>query len=155
PPYWRAVEWEERSEGAPPFLAVLAFLSLVAERMAREGGFGANNYYGRLCQTLGLDGLDERTRIRVSHSYMKYGRGLWHRLNEWIDEGGGRRGKPTAFAFDYRVHVGIPMSQALVRKADREALLQLFLTYRLQPGQVISRTDMLRLLRDWLPAAPI
>ena len=60
---------------------------------------------------------------------------------------------PTAYAFDYRVHVGVPVSQALVRESDRLALQDLFAAYRLRPRQSISRSDMVRLLEDWLPGS--
>ena len=130
-------------------------LSLVAERMVRTATFRANNYYGRLCETLGLEGREGPTKHRVTRSFRDYVRSLWRLLNDWIEAGEGLRGKPTAFAFDHRVHVGPPISQALVREADRRALLQMFLTYRFQPGDVISRADMARLLKDWLPTAPI
>jgi hypothetical protein len=154
--YRRTIQWEYgKGDSLPPFLALLAFFSLVAERMAHDGGFSSSNYYGRLCEILALDGREGPTKQQVVRGYMDYASPLWRALNRWIEAGDGVRGKPTAYAFDFRVHVGLPISQALVREGDRRALLHLFLTYRLQPGQVISRSDMTRLIEDWLPTAPV
>jgi hypothetical protein len=141
--------------GTPPFLALLAFFSLVAERMRTDSKFRATNYYGRLCSMLGLPGQSGPVKTRVTRNYMEQAPLLWRLYNNWIEEGDGKRGKPTAYAFDYRVHVGVPISQALVQERDRRKFPEFFHTYRLQPGQVISRSDMARLLSDWLPAASI
>lgn len=150
-----AREWGNRRLGPPPFLALLAFLSLVAEQMRTDAHFSGNNYYGRLCSILGLDGSDGPVKTRIVRSYAEHVAPLWRLYNDWIRAGGGVRGKPTAFAFDHRVHVGIPLSQALVRQQDRRKLVDLFLSYRLQPGQAVSRGDMKRLLADWLPHASV
>jgi hypothetical protein len=139
----------------PPFLALLAFFSLVAEQMRTDSKFRASNYYGRLCSMLGLPGRDGPVKTKIVRSYMEQATLLWRLYNEWIEEDVATRGKPTAFAFDYRVHVGVPISQAVVRERDRRKFREFFLTYRLQPGQVIARTDMARLLKDWLPGAPL
>jgi hypothetical protein len=148
----RARAWERTGrEGTPPFLALLAFLSLVAEGMRSDQDFRASNYYGRLCKALDLDPRDERIRNRVARHFRRDSHELWGFLNAWLEDNDGRLGLPTAYAFDYRVHVGIPMSQALVRESDRVALRELFEVYRLRPGQALARSDMARLLEDWIP----
>src|SRR5207247_8366453 len=43
------------AKDAPPFLAVLALLSVVAEKMRSDEQFRASNYYDRLCQALDID----------------------------------------------------------------------------------------------------
>ena len=142
-------------DGTPPFLAALAFLSLIAEGMRGDGEFRASNYYGRLAIALGVDPNDERSRSKIIRGFMNESHVLWSALNSWLEDNDGRFGLPTAYAFDYRVHVGVPMSQALVREADRLALRDLFSAYRLKPGQSLSRDDMLRILADWLPSSTV
>jgi len=152
----RAKAWVSSGRiGIPPFLALLAFFSLVAERMRTDSKFSASNYYGRLCSMLGLPGDAGPAKTKVQNNYMHQVPPIWSMYNEWVDADKGARGRPTAFPFDSRVHVGVPISQALVRESDRGKLWELFLTYRLQPGQQIAPSDMARLLRDWLPAASV
>jgi hypothetical protein len=146
---WR----QEGSHGTPPFLAVLAFLSLVAEGMRTDEVFRSSNYYGRLENALGVEG--ERSHSKIVRGFMEESHVLWASLNSWLEDHEGRLGLPTAYAFDYRVHVGVPMSQALVTAGDRVVLRDLFVAYRLRPGQTLSRSDMVRLLQDWLPASRV
>ena len=80
---------------------------------------------------------------------------LWNTLNRWLEEGNGRRGLPTAVAFDHRRFIGLPLSQALVRAQDRTKLPNLFAQFGLQPGQRISVQAMQQLLEDWLPRSQI
>jgi hypothetical protein len=142
-------------QGPPPVVAVLALLSLIAEQMTTDVDFRASNYYGRFLRTLGYSSQDPRLRQKVVRCFAEESHVLWAGLNDWLGDDPKVRGTPTAYAFDYRVHVGVPMSQALVRDADRVALHDLFADYRLSPGQPIPHTDMVRLLRDWLPQSSL
>lgn len=148
--------WINRGRvGTPPFLALLAFLSSIAEEMRSDERFAANNYYGRLCERLNLDpeGAD---RDRVARWFRAETPLFWRELNGWLEASEGRLGTPTAFALDpHFKYVGVPISQALVRERDRHVLPDLFTRYRLGPGTRLSRSDMLRFLEDWLPQAPI
>ncbi|MBO9533547.1 MAG: hypothetical protein J7513_11305 [Solirubrobacteraceae bacterium] len=152
----RLAEWSRAGrQGPPPVIGVLALLSLVAEQMAADEEFRASNYYGRFLRTLGYSAEDSNLRQKVVRCFGEETHVLWAALNGWLAEDPGTRGVATAFAFDYRVHVGLPMSQALVREADREALTDLFTEFRLSPGQRLERVDMLRLLQKWLPVASV
>lgn len=149
-------EWiAESGREPPPVIAVLAFLSLVAERMRSDGDLQATNYYGRFAQTLNEDPQDRSLRQKVMRGFGDESHLLWSALNDWLEADPETRGYPTAFAFDYRVHVGRPMSQALVRERDRLALREMFNELRLTPRQEMARTDMKRLLGDWLPGSAI
>lgn len=141
--------------GPPPVVAVLALLSFVAEQMVGDAEFRSSNYYGRFLRTLGFSPEDRNLHQKVVRCFGAEAPVLWAALNDWLAEEPSTRGIATAFAFDYRVHVGVAMSQALVREADRAALVDLFLTFRLAPGQRLERADMARLLRGWLPSAPV
>ncbi|MGH7717301.1 MAG: hypothetical protein ACREON_00445 [Gemmatimonadaceae bacterium] len=151
----RELEW--RSDGGtatPPFLAVLGFLSLVAEGMRTDEKFRVSNYYDRLAIALGVE-TEKSAKPKIVRCFMDESHVLWAALNSWLEDHEGRLGLPTAHAFDYRVHVGVPMSQALVSAGDRLVLRELFVAYRLRPGQSLSRSDMLRLIEDWLPASSV
>jgi hypothetical protein len=152
----RAMAWIiEGRKSPPPFLALLAFLSSIAEEMRSDERFAANNYYGRLCQRLELepDGAD---RDRVARCFRAETALFWRELNAWLDANDGGLGLPTAYALDPHLkYVTVPISQALVREHDRQLLPDLFARYRLAPGTRLSRSDMLRFLEDWLPQAPI
>jgi hypothetical protein len=144
---WRRGE----RDSPPPIVAVLAMQSLVAEGMRADGDLRASNYYGRFLQALGLEVHDERMYSKVVRGFGADSGELWGALNRWIAEDSDVRGIPTAYSFDYRVHVGLPMSQALVRASDRSAIRTLFSDLGLRPGQAIAVEDMVRLLEAWLP----
>ncbi len=145
--------WRRRSERdtPPPIVAVLAFQSLVAEGMRGDQEFRASNYYGRFLQAVDRDPDDRRLRSKVVRGFGADSGELWSALNRWIAEDSDTRGIPTAYSFDYRVHVGLPMSQALVRASDRSAIRSLFSDLGLRPGQGIAVEDMIRLLEASLP----
>ena len=145
--------WErEGSSAAPPCIGILAVLSLVAERMKQAEGFAGSNYYGRLLQALHI-GVEFRDR--VGRDFRRDTPLLWNALNAWLEDCGGRRGLPTAVAFDRRRFIGLPLSQALVRYQDRLRLPTMFAQFGLQPGQRISVTTMQELLAEWIPNSQI
>ena len=57
---------------------------------------------------------------------------------------------PTAAILDRRVYISFPLSQALVRVADRVRLYEAFVEYGLAPGRRIAAAEMRRYLDDWL-----
>ena len=136
----------------PPFLALLAFFSLVAEQMRSDDQFRANNFYGRLAQALRIQ--DSSLQDKVHRDYQGIGGLLWDGLNSWLTSNKGRLGLPTAFAFDWRSHVGKPMSQALVSEQDRRRFKEAFIDFGLEPGRV-ALTEMEELLDDWLPHSSV
>ena len=149
----RAVQWErEGSSSPPPCIGVLAVLSLVAERMEQTEEFAGSNYYGRLLQALNIDG---EFRDQVGRDFRKETPLLWNTLNRWLEDSNGRRGLPTAVAFDRRRFIGLPLSQALVRAQDRTKLPVLFAQFGLQSGQRISVQAMQDLLSEWIPGSQV
>lgn len=134
---------------SPPCLALLAFFASIAEEMRADESFASTNYYGRLGLALGLESEDEiRT---LGRDFRTYSTVFWDALNSWLEEADGEFGLPTAFAFDRRRFVSIPISQALVREKDRIRLIQCFDNFGLRPGQRLASSDMERVLADWLP----
>jgi hypothetical protein len=153
----RLRRWQQtRSEGPPPCLAMVAFFSLAAEGMRSDETFRSNNYYARLCQRLGFDPKrDQKAAKKIESDFRRDSLELWGGLNSWLLDHDGALGTPTAFSFDWRSYVGVPISQALLREEERLELRDLFVEYRLRPGQQVAASDMLRLLREWVPKADV
>jgi hypothetical protein len=135
----------------PPTLALLALLSLAAEAMRGGEGMSANNYYGRLCELLEVS--DQSLKDKIQRDYRKCAEELWGSLNDWLLAWEGERGLPTAEALGHR-HIGLPISQALVRAGDRRRLRDFFTATGLPPGGAVTPADMERLLGTWIDHEP-
>lgn len=153
----RLRRWQQsRSDEAPPCLAVLALFSMAAEGMRGDETFRSNNYYARLSQCVGINPKAHATAAkRVESEFRRDSLELWNGLNAWLHDHDGALGLPTAYSFDWRSYVGVPISQALLREEERLELRKLFDAYRLRPGQQLAASDMLRLLQEWLPRADV
>lgn len=137
----------------PPFVGLLAFFSLVAESMVSDGRFRNTNYYGRMAQALDIEG-DRRVNSKIHRDFGSQSHMFWEALNQYIFASNGRLGMPTAYAFDSRVHVSIPVSQALVREDDRVRFSDLFSRQRLTAGS-FPADEMLDLIKDWIPSSSV
>lgn len=135
----------------PTSLALLAVLSLAAGQMDASDGMAAHNYYGRLQSLLGL--VDGETQHRLQSGYMYAAEHLWAPLNQWLVAWDGSRGVPTAYAVGQR-YIGLPMSQALVRRRDRNVMHRIFAAESLPPGYRMGTADMERLLDLWAGRVP-
>ena len=104
-------------------------------------------------------GLDDQQKIRFINAYRKVHDGratsdiLWGSLNLWLELHEGNRGLPTAFA-DRHAHVGLPMSQALVREVDRRKFKTMFATYGFAPGTTLPAAEMAEVIHDWMSHVP-
>lgn len=132
----------------PPFIGILGFFSWVAETMKANDLYKATNYMDRLCDLLDVDVQESKARDRIKRNFRKQTPCLWNELNTWLEDHEGSLGLPTAYPFDSRVYVGIPISQALVREHDRQSLKELFYEYRLEPSQRLPIEDMVDLLKE-------
>jgi hypothetical protein len=139
----------------PPTLGLLAVLSLAAENMRHAEGKSANNFYGRLSELLNLTPEQEKW---FTDAYRKNPDGspvserLWGSLNSWLERLEGNRGLPTAYA-DGHAHVGLPLSQALVRETDRDKFSELFASYGLPPHCSLPASEMEELIAEWMSRA--
>lgn len=133
----------------PPVLALLAVFSLAAERMAAADGLVSHNFYGRLRECLGI-APDVK---EIEDAYRGVAETFWGALNRWLTELDGLRGTPTAYAISHR-YVGLSVSQALIRKADRDRLITFFQTYGLAPGMEVPPAALEPLLDSWITRAP-
>jgi hypothetical protein len=143
----RLKKWNINSGEPPPVVTLLALLSLAAEDMRQSDHFAANNYYDRLMPLLGVDSPDDKRR--VINSYRRVSFDLWESLNGWLEDLHGDRGLPTAYAYSH-AHVGRPLSQALIRAADRDKLGEFFGELGLEPRSRLSPLDMEPLLAEWM-----
>ncbi|MBF6325721.1 hypothetical protein [Nocardia cyriacigeorgica] len=144
----RTQKWPVRSVEPPPCLAFLALTVVAAEDMGNtDEGLAATAYYARLARLLGLDDADSALR----RHYQRDAELLWKRVNRWLENLEGERGLPTAFALTHR-YVGLPMSQALVREADRQRFPAMFNQFGLGPGMRLSPDDVATYLDIWLTA---
>lgn len=134
---------------APPVLPVLAVLSLAAEQMAKGDGFVSHNFYGRLRGLLDLPQDDND----IVAAYRKVAERYWGALNSWLNEWGGQRGLPSAYALGHR-YIGLPISQALVRKTDRERLVHFFLRFGFAPGSDVPPSELETVLDLWMKEVP-
>ena len=119
--------------------------------MGGDSAFAANAYYPRLFRLLRID--DSNQQRRIESAYRKQAENLWRGLNEWLSATDGRFGSPTAYALSHR-YIGLPLSQALVRSADRRQFPLMFHRFGLPPGGEISPADMEQLIDSWLQMRP-
>lgn len=144
--------WQKarRTTDPPPILPLLAVLSLAAHQMAASEGLRETNYYSRLMELLGTaDARDE-----VAQAYRDRAEVLWGSLNRWLTSLGGGRGTPTASQVGPHRYVGIPLSQALIRRAERQRMLRFFTDMGLPARAQIPDPELERLFSFWIGRAP-
>lgn len=142
-----AREWRQAgAHGTPPFVAVLALCVLAGSRMAAdlEAGIAGHAYYARLNPLLSRDvGAGQPPGFETLGD-------VWENLNRWLGEDlEGRLGLPTARTRPHPRHIWWPISQCLLRAADRRRLPDFFGAVRLDPGTDISEPQLWTLLRNW------
>lgn len=135
-------------QSPPPFTALLAALSIAAERMGADENFSPNNYYERLFELLGVKGATNQQKLK---QYAKSTRQFWRALNLWLSENDFLLGRPTARALvSHWKYASFALSQALVRDADRKRFAGLFGSYDLVPGDPVPEAEMVLLVHDWM-----
>jgi hypothetical protein len=123
----------------PPSLPLLVVFTLAAEAMQADTNMAANNFYGRVRPLLCVP--HEREYLFIG-AYQKHADLLWRSLNVWLEAWEGERGAPTAYSLGRMRHIGLPMSQAVVRQHDRVGLIEAFEDEALPPGFRMSPEDM-------------
>jgi len=148
---WRArVRTRESAMEPPPVLPLLAVTVLAAEAMG-SGDEAAHAYFPHLSRLLGAS--DEAETKSIESSYRVVAESFWEGVNEWLSRLDGQRGLPSAFALSHR-YVGLPMSQALIRTADRDRLPRMFASFGLPPGYSLAPSDMAGLFDQWMKQQP-
>lgn len=137
------------STGPPPSLPVLALSVLAATRMESSGGMLRSNFYGRWARLFG-EGSDSYRGSRLASAFPDVAQ-MWEQLNTWLDDTCGLYGTSTVSTDDRYWKIGYPISQALIRGADRQILTRFFAATRLRPrnSDEISGRELLRRLCVW------
>jgi hypothetical protein len=146
-------EWVATGIGCPPFIGLLVLFVLAAEEMVADEQYSASNYYSRLSDLLSISCDKEKTRLQ--NQFRKRTPVFWQSLNEWLNINNGMRGLPTAYGYGANKYISVPISQALVREADRRKLPEFFNLFGLQPGQLVPTNDMESLLGNWISQSGI
>lgn len=131
---------------APPILPLLAVFTVAAERMGSFTGVRDTAYYAPLATMLQCDAK------QLAIGYRDVAEMFWGALNRWLELCGGQRGLPSAYAMGFR-YVGLPLSQALVREADRARLGSFFQFAGFSPGQDVPPVAIDVLLKEWADSA--
>jgi hypothetical protein len=142
-----SLDWKRQGGlGCPPFLALLAVVVLAAVHMAREGRISSTNYCSRLRALLGLQGKGQ------PHGYEWTIPDLWTLLGWWMDEKNeGKLGLCTVEE-DLRQrnkNIGFALSQALIRRADRQSFTHFFVWMDLAPREDVTSEELLARFRVW------
>ncbi|WP_406494435.1 hypothetical protein OG936_11835 [Streptomyces sp. NBC_00846] len=161
--YWegsdRALLWRILSQcrawankgciGAPPSLPVLAASVLAATRMATSDGMLRTNFRGRWYEVFGVP--QEGHKANRLDKALDDVAAMWEELDCWLEEAGGLYGASTVSTDELYWRVGYPVSQALVRRSDRQALTRFFATTRLRPhnSTEVPGRELLRRLTAW------
>ena len=136
---------------SPPHLPVLLVLSLAAGAMRATDDTAAHNYYARLFELLKVPAPAQNS---WQNSYRNHAEEMWGALNAWLESWEGERGVPTAYSLGEHRYVGLAMSQALVREADRQKLPRFFTSEALPPGFRLGVADMEAILDPWMARNP-
>ena len=141
-------KWRDASaEGDPPYVAVLGLCVLAASRMARDehAGVAANAYYPHLNKLLG-NSVDAGMPPGFETLHV-----LWEDLDEWLESDcHGQRGRSTIRTHSHFRHIGWPLSQCLLRAADRHRLPDFFQSAGLEPHLEIEHAQLWALFRAWV-----
>jgi hypothetical protein len=112
--------------GEPKGIAFLCVLVLAATRMAEEEDVSEINYFHRLREILDLP--DEEGRPEGMSPGSEAEEPLWMEWNRWLQE---HSLLPSAVSGEgSRKYINYPLSQALLRKADKDRLKRLFIERR-------------------------
>jgi hypothetical protein len=113
------------SNGIPSGVAFLCAMVLAATHMGDDGDVSEINYFRRLHEVLGLQQQPNRTRPPGLENGAQGEEPLWVEWNRWLQEQGflvsARSGGEGP-----RKYIAYPLSQALLRRADKDRLRRLF-----------------------------
>lgn len=134
----------------PPVVGLLTATVLAAQEMDESSAgakyISSTNYYEHLRSVLGLD-AEYKSKLQRDFTITEE---FWESFSWWLGEMDGRFGLPSARATTSQRYVGLPVSQALVRSADRRALRRMFHQYGLAPGMSLSPAEMLEVISEWI-----
>ncbi|WP_428342370.1 hypothetical protein [Mycobacterium sp.] len=144
----RAAGWTPDATDQPPTLPLLAVTVLAATDMQASAGVSSQDYYTRLTQLLAPDG-NQATWRKALEAHFPDVAAAWRDLHQWIIGPGGRTS--TIVETPYPAYIGYPLSQALIRRSDQDALTLFWERAGLEPGDdQPAGSELLRDLREWM-----
>jgi hypothetical protein len=136
-----SIQWKMRYR-FPPFIGLLAMLVLAASHMSSSNQkFSSANYYSHLADLLGQE-INQREMGLVDQ--------YWEELNRWLEAQHGQLGLPTARRHPHFTHVGYPLSQILLRKADLECLPGFFMWAGFTPEIIPQKPILFSKFQEWM-----
>ena len=149
-PYDRILErargWAAEDVEPPPTLPLLAVTVLAATAMESADGVSVLDYYTRLRDEL-VPGGGSQWRSRLGDNFAEVAK-AWLELHSWITLQGRRS---TIVENPHPPYIGYPLSQALIRRADQNALTRFWKDAGLEPGgDQPDGSELLKALRGWV-----
>jgi hypothetical protein len=141
-----SLSWRLERDKPPPFTALLLALSIAAENMGADEDISSINFYGRVAQVFG----DASYKDQIS-KYSKTTVLFWKDLNSWLIANDYFYGRPTAqpILSNWK-YASYALSQALVRRSDRDCFHKLFEEYNLSKSDQLSYSEMEPYLSEWI-----
>jgi len=138
--------WDLDNTKPPPFTALLLALSIAAENMGADEDISAINFYGRVAEIFG----DVSYKNQIS-KYSKTTVRFWNDLNNWLIENDFLYGRPTAQPIIPKwKFASYALSQALVRRSDRDSFHRLFDEYNLSKSDQLTHPEIEPYINDWI-----
>lgn len=146
----RALE-EGRPVAVPPHVALLMVFSIAAEKMGSTANSDTAEagFYAQLENLLGVPKVESQ---RFRNSFTNSSEAYWESLNVWLEGHDGELGLPSAYALTHR-YVDLPVSQALIRDAERRNLHRMFHDQGFIPGMFVAHEEMHGALDVWMHSA--
>jgi hypothetical protein len=146
--------WRGDRRTPPPTLPLLALTVLAASRMHRDVEAAAHNFYIRLAQALDPEADSTihqriRTALREDCAFT-WVADMWRTLHDWLTGTGGEYGISTIPEHPGRTRIGYPLSQAILRRADRAELTRFFSALDLRAHGVPPADTLLSQLKLWM-----
>ena len=131
--------WRTTGSTFPPYIG---YLSLFVIASSTDGNFAPHAYYPRLWKLLTGESRDGPVPKfdRMRH--------LWDDLERWaVVDKKGRLGNFQSRPIGGNVHIGYPLSQAILVEQDRRALPQIFHSTSLDPTTTYPKEELARAMR--------
>lgn len=140
------ISWYEDRDKPPPFTALLLVLSIAAENMSTGEDISPINFYGRVAEIFGnLSYKDQISKCSATTV------AFWQDLNRWLTENDFCYGRPTAQPIIPKwKFASYALSQALVRRSDRDSFHKLFDEYHLSKNDQLTHSEIEPYINEWI-----
>lgn len=141
--------WYREREKPPPFTALLLVLSIAAENMGAEDDISSINFYGRVAQIFGNSSYKDQISKSSKTTVL-----FWEDLNNWLVENDFAYGRPTAKPILPKwKYASYALSQALVRRSDRDSFHRLFDEFNLSKSDQLTFPEIEPYINEWMTGA--